>query len=200
MRKLVIGLILGASAMTLGACSQETEENAAATVADRSDVSAAPAGEVALGKEIIDLGLPEERRTAIFMSAMNDMMAQMEQATEASAGAPDPEVKKITKKYIDQFKKDASGVLETHLPNMMDAMATAYAETFSKEELQDIRDFVATPSGQKFVEYSPRIMSSPSYAAANQKYMQDILQTIGPMRESVNRELIQYLQSKGQQK
>ena len=196
MRKVALGLVLGASVLTLGACSDAAEDTAT-TEASREGSADAPASEVALGKEIIDLGMPEERRMDIFMRAMDDMMAQMQQATEASAGPADPEVKKITQKYIDGFKKDAQGVLETHLPNMMDAMATAYAETFTEKELKDIRDFVSTPSGQKFVEYSPRIMSSPTYAEANQKYMMDIMQLAGPMRQGLAEDLHRYMQSKG---
>ena len=164
----------------------------------QEDVLVAPEGSqssIDLAREIIALGMPESRREAIFFATMDQMMAQMIEAQNKATPIDDPQVKAIIDRHIEEFKGEAQRILSARIPDMMDAWALAYANMFSQQELRDIRDFVATPSGQAFFELSPAIAAEPNFASANQRYMDEVISLVPGMQARLRDELVDYLAS-----
>ena len=164
----------------------------------QEDVLVAPEGSqssIDLAREIIALGMPESRREAIFFATMDQMMAQMIEAQNKATPIDDPQVKAIIDRHIEEFKGEAQAILSARIPDMMDAWALAYANMFSQQELRDIRDFVATPSGQAFFELSPAIAAEPNFASANQRYMDEVISLVPGMQARLRDELVDYLAS-----
>ena len=164
----------------------------------QEDVLVAPEGSqssIDLAREIIALGMPESRREAIFFATMDQMMAQMIEAQNKATPIDDPQVKAIIDRHIEEFKVEAQTILSARIPDMMDAWALAYANMFSQQQLRDIRDFVATPSGQAFFELSPAIAAEPNFASANQRYMDEVISLVPGMQARLRDELVDYLAS-----
>ena len=129
---------------------------------------------LALAREIVDLGIPEVTREEMFFSAMESMTAQMINGMQRNLKDSDPEAEAIMNAWLAEWVETAKNIVVGHIPALMDAQAKGYAELFSLEELQDIRTFVATDSGQRFLQLSPSVIATPAFAEANQAYIQEI--------------------------
>jgi len=186
--KLRLALIASVLAATTPIHSLAAQEGAL-TAVPPSDSALATA------REIIDLGMPEEKREAIFFATMEQMMAQMREAQQLSSPIDDPQVVAILDRRLAEFKVKAMDVMLVHMPSIMDAWAVAYANIFTPEELNDIRNFVATPSGQRFFELSPAITAEPNFAAANQLYMNDVMGLLPGLQEQLKSDIMDYLSS-----
>ena len=151
---------------------------------------------LSIAREIIDLGMPEEVRADIFLATMDQMMLQMREATAQTTPIEDPQVEAILDKHLGAFRNDAEIILLRHLPDLMEAWAVSYSNIFTREELIDIRDFIATPSGQRFFELSPAVVAEPAFASANQAYMNEAITLIEPMRQALMIDIFEYISEK----
>ena len=131
---------------------------------------------VALAREIVDLGFPEETREAVFFAAVDQAVIQMREASLKAYGLEeeDPAALAILDSWIADYIADSKIVLRSHIPSLIDGMTLSYAAMFTTTELRDIRDFVSTPCGQRFFELSSAVMAEPNFAAANQAYMNEV--------------------------
>jgi len=169
------------------AMAQDVEEDtvsAAALDAERS----------ALAQAIIDRAFPEETRLAMFQATADQMQAQMTQSlgniiTDEGAMA-------ILTKWQVETLAESSLLLEQNVPLLMDAWASAYADIHTKQELEDILDFVSTPSGQAFMAKSTEVMAHPAFAAANQTYMDQTMELVMGKMPSLIQDLQSYEDSK----
>lgn len=150
---------------------------------------------VAIAREIIDLGMPEKNREAIFSATMEQMMAQIREAQQKASPIEDPQVVAILDQRLAEFKLQAMEKLRFHLPSIMEGWALAYANIFTPRELSDIRDFVATPSGQRFFELGAAVTAEPNFAAANQRYMNDVMALLPALQEQLRADMLEYLSS-----
>lgn len=131
---------------------------------------------MALAQGVIDQAFPEEARTALFQESSELMQAQMTQTLAnlvKDAGAIE-----ILTAWQEAINVESSAILQRNIPMLMDGMATAYADTFSKKELADILEFVSTPSGQAFMLRSTDVLSHPAFAAANQTYIDESMELV----------------------
>ena len=167
------------------AVAQETSTRAPASIDAQS---------LSYAREILALGMPEETREQVFLATMDQMMAQVRAAMEQTTPIDDPQVVAIVDKHLALFRNDAAVILRDHLPNIMEGWARSYSVMFTRDELRDIRDFVATPSGQKFFELSPAILAESNFAEANQLYMNDVTARIPDMQDKLKADLLKYFE------
>jgi hypothetical protein len=129
---------------------------------------------LAVAREIIDLGFPVETREDMFFASMDQIVIQMREATLDAYGIDDQGAIAILDEWTADYIAESKEVLRSHIPSLMEGMAASYAVIFTREELNDIRAFVATPSGQRFFRMSPAIIGETNFAAANQAYLNDV--------------------------
>lgn len=132
------------------------------------------AAKLALAREIVDLGFPEETREDVFFASMDQMMIQTQEATLKAYGLEDEGAVAVLDGWIADYIVDSKEVLRSHIPSLVDGMQRSYAAMFTLQELTDIHAFVSTPSGQRFFELSSAVLAEPSFANANQAYMNEV--------------------------
>jgi hypothetical protein len=145
---------------------------------------------LALAREIVANGFPQEKRLQMMSGAMNAMMSQAMAAQDS--GNRSPEVQVIIDRHLSKIRDAILVVAEQHIPELFDSFAYGYAREFSVEELRSIRDFSATPAGQRFIMRGSAILSDPDVAAANQSYMKEALALIPQFKETLTKELEAY--------
>ncbi|WP_299192433.1 DUF2059 domain-containing protein [uncultured Erythrobacter sp.] len=147
----------------------------AANAQDSSDPAIEAPNEVnlAIARQIVDLGFPVETREQIFFGTMDQMVAQTREATLRAYELEDEGAIAIMDQWVADYMEDSKDVLRSHIPSLIDGLAASYAAIFTRRELEDILAFVSTPSGQRYFELSSAILAEPNFAAANQAYMND---------------------------
>lgn len=164
----------------------------ASVAAQETEASPAAQSELALARQIVELGYPVEQREELFFGAMDQMTAQMRQSALANMPAPDPGATAILDRWLANYLSGAKDTLRQHMPAIMDGITRSYASLFTETELRDILAFVSTPSGQSFFVQSSQILSQPAFAEANQAYMADVLAELPAARAALVKELMEY--------
>ena len=144
----------------------------------QEEIPAIDGAKLAVARQIIDRGFPEDSREAIFLASMDQMMLQTREASLTAYKIDDPGAIALLDSWIADYTEDAKIILRSHIPALMDAMAKSYAVMFTMQELEDINAFVATDSGQRFFELSSAVLAERNFAAANQMYMDEIQATM----------------------
>ncbi|MEO0461728.1 MAG: DUF2059 domain-containing protein [Pseudomonadota bacterium] len=150
----------------------------------------------AIADEIVAMGYPVQTREDLFFATMDQTVSQVRSALEPSLPQDDPGAIAILDDWIDDYTARSKQVLRRHIPHIMAGMVEAYATIFTVQELGDILAFVRTPSGQRYFELSPAIVGSKSFAAANQRYMDESLSMLGPAQRELQQRLNDYLTDK----
>ncbi len=156
--------------------------------------------DLALARQIVDLGYPEAEREVIFFGTMDQTVAQMRLAIAPTLPQDDPGAVAILDEWIGEYIEDSKVLLGKHIPSIMDGMVAAYANMFTTEELTDILAFVQTPSGQRYFELSPALIAEPSFAEANQRYMDESMSLLEPARDDLMARLIEYMSTREDKK
>ncbi len=151
---------------------------------------------LAIAREIVDLGYPPESHETMFFGTMDQMVMQMREGMLQSMEVRDEGAVAILDEWLAEYVAESKTILSGHIPNLMDSIAVSYASLFSSNELADIRSFVGTPSGRKFVSQQVALISSPAFAAANQAYINDITAMLPAAQENLRTELTEYFQAK----
>ncbi len=148
---------------------------------------------VEISRQIIDIAYPEAERFAMFSKVADQMETQMRQSVE---GLIDDEgASEIIRRYQADVREKQSSVLEKHIPLLMDAWVTAYADIFSEKELRDILSFVRTDSGRTFMMRSTDVLSNQHFAAANQAYIDDAMGVAMQEMPKMMEEIVAYKQA-----
>ena len=154
------------------------------------------AARLALAREIIDLGMPEDTREATFFATMDQVTAQMRASMLDIYGLDDPGLLEILDTWTEAYVAKSKVTLREHIPLLVDGMAKSYAVMFSHKELSDIREFVGTDSGQRFFQLSPALVGEPNFAAANQNYMNAVNAELPAAMEQLRAAIVEHLQSR----
>ena len=163
----------------------------AETAADAEQVS-----NLELAREVIELGFPEETRIGSMLGVADQLIAQMR------AGNPqwqsDPRLERVFDRFAARVLETTSDVLSRHIDDMMEGMALAYADSFSREELLAIREFVSSPAGRGFLTRVTNLNTHPAYAEANQAYIDEYMTYMPGLQQELLRDLTETLsQSEG---
>lgn len=157
-----------------------------------TEASAIDPARLVIARDIVAIAFPADKREAIFGNAMDAMLDQM-RATMFSSMNNDPGAEKIVNGKVDGFVAGSKLILRSHIPLMLDAVAEAYTREFTEAELTEMRTFAKTDTGRHFFQRSSAVMSDPSFKAANEAYMRDLMPSIEKMRTELVEELTAYL-------
>jgi hypothetical protein len=150
---------------------------------------------LALANEVIALAFPPEQRRAMFSRVTEALMAQIRTAMLGDPeAARDPGAEAILQRYFDRLLAQSDRSITAASPTLFAALARAYARAFTRDELIQIRAFVATPAGAKYIQRSAELLSDPDVAAANTAYMAQVLKDVEPIRADLQRELMAYFE------
>ncbi len=149
---------------------------------------------LSLASQIVDIGYPEESREALFFGTMDQTVLQMRQAIGPNLPQNDPGAMAIFDSWVLKYTAQSKDVLRKHIPSIMVGMTEAYAKVFTVKELTDILAFVETPSGKKFFELSPAVLGEPSFADANQRYLDESMELLGPAQQELLDDLMEYIE------
>jgi hypothetical protein len=144
---------------------------------------------LAIAREVVELAYPPERRREMFMGILDAMTAQARSATEAQGRPLDPGAQAIIDRYMARVRAESEPLIDKASPELFAAFARGYARQFTRDELVQIRAFVATPAGAKYVQRSAQLLSDPDVAEANTLYMSRMMTMLRPLQEQVRREL-----------
>lgn len=143
-----------------------------------------------IAREIIAITFPEPQREQMVRGMMETMMQQVRQASPPVS--QDQGVKVIVDRFSNRMIERIMPLFNRHLPALLDAMAVAYANRFSIEELTVVRDFAQTPAGSRFLSESMDIMGDPAIAAVNQELYRDAAELQQRMTSELIDELARY--------
>jgi len=147
-----------------------------------------------IANEIIDLSFPQDQRRAMLLRAVDTMMVQVRAATtEAAGGAADAGLERIVERYVARARGLTERAIADHSAALFAAYGRAYAREFTRDELAQIRAFVSTPAGLRYVRRSSELLSDPDVAQANTAYMRSVFSTLEPLQAELRRELRDYL-------
>jgi len=148
---------------------------------------------LALAREVIATIIPPDRRLDVLGGAAKAMVGQLRGVD--FPGASDPGLQAIVSRHLDRMPALMMPILERHAPDLVEAMARAYAREFSLDELRDIRAFAASPAGNHYLSRSTALLADPDVAAANQAYMAEIVAALPPLQEALRADILKYLAS-----
>lgn len=154
----------------------------------------------AIAGEIVDLGIPNSKREALFYSTVDQMTKQMREAAMKNVDASDKGAVAVLDNWFDDWIAQGKVILQAHIPHIMDGWKNAYADIYSVEELTGIRDFVTTPTGAKFFLRQQDILSNPHFAKANQDYMNEIMGKLPAAQRKLMTDLVEYFEKKADSK
>jgi hypothetical protein len=150
---------------------------------------------LALANQVVDLAFPPETRHAMSSRVIDAMLAQTREATAATTGhRPDAGEQQILDRYMERLRADADRIVTESSPSLYAAFARGYARLFTRDELIQIRAFVSTPAGAKYVQRSSELLSDPDVAAANTAYLRNVFTAFQPLQSQLRDELIAYHQ------
>jgi hypothetical protein len=169
----------------------------AAQVAPPPAAAAIEPAQLALAQEVIDIAFPRDMRREMMMSAAESSMEQARAAVLSAAGDTfDAELTRIFDRFVERARGISERSIDEATPAIFDAFARAYARQFTHDELVQIRDFVATPAGSKFVRRSSEILNDPDVARANTAYMATVFAALRPLQEEMFEDVLEHLRSR----
>lgn len=170
---MVHAMMMAGTALALSQAASAPAWAQAAPTAAASEVSLQT--RLALARDIIDLGMPPATREATFFKVVEQMTAQMREASLQTIKVDDPKALAILDRWLDRWVADSKPTLRSHIPALMEGWAAAYADIYTERELADIKAFVATPSGAVFFQRMQDVIGNQKFAVANQAYMNDVM-------------------------
>lgn len=148
---------------------------------------------LSLANEIVALSYPPERRQALFMGAMDALMAQTRVAvTEADGGPLDPGAEAILDRFTARARAALEPVMAGESRELFAAFARSYARMFSRDELLQIRAFVATPVGARYLQSSPDTLADPEIAKINIAHLARVRAAIEPLQAEARQALAEH--------
>ncbi len=162
--------------------------------AAREDAAAADQAEMAEAQAIIEVMFPAAKRDEQMREMITAMTSQFTAAIDMSR-ITDAGMRAILEDYLAEIPDRLMPLVNDHLPRMSQAMAVAYVNEFTLEELRDIHNFASTPSGGRFLFRSSALIGDPAIAAANTEYLARVQQLNGQMVAGLQQRLRDYVAS-----
>jgi hypothetical protein len=149
---------------------------------------------LAIAQEIVALAYPPESRHAMLMRVSDSMTGQMRRAVFPPNGnPPDAAMQQIFDRYLDRVRAVTDRSFTDGIPAIFEAFARAYARQFSRDDLVQIRAFVSTPAGARYLQRSAELLSDPDVAEANSAYMATAFHAVQPLMDDLRREIAAYV-------
>jgi hypothetical protein len=155
----------------------------------------APEDEMAEAMVIMEAMFPEATREQIMVDMAATMGGQMATAAMQGPIFEEPGIRAIMDEFIADLPETMRPYISSHLPRMVKATATAYTREFTLNELQDISQFAATPSGQRYFSSAQSLLTDPAVAAANQQFFEEVAELQGLQAVAVQQRVQEYLEA-----
>jgi len=157
---------------------------AAATLAPlpaKAQTAPAPAADIdparlAEARKLIEIMMPAALREQMIDGIVSGVGQTMTQTL-----LNDPELKKlmdekpgardVVMRFLDRQQQYTRDEMRANLPDMLEAMARAYARRFTVAQMREMGAFFATPTGQFYITQSYTILSDPDVTAWMQQLM-----------------------------
>lgn len=180
------GLIAGAAFVTALAASVP------AAAQDAAPAAAVDSAELAEARAVIEIMYPPAERAKMFDTLLVNLNEQIRGSMPLDA-LEDAGLKAIVEDYLGSLAARQTPVLQKHTPALLEAMAVAYTNEFTLDELHDIRAFAQTPSGGRYLSRAAAIIADPAIAAVNTAIMTEAYDLAGTMRGELQQKVIGYL-------
>jgi hypothetical protein len=145
---------------------------------------------------IVNTIFPPQNRQQMVKNLLNQFNSQFGAALpSAFESLHDAGLNAIMDKFRASVPDAVAPIAEKHLPQIIDAMATAYTHEFSLAELKDIRAFAQTPAGAHYLSKSTQLMGDPAIAAANKAYLTDVVTVAKSKQTELKSEVLAYLKA-----
>ena len=188
MRRRLAALVVLLSLGAAGPAASQTPAGAASAELDPESL--------VIANQIVDLAFPPATRQATLMRMVETMMAQARAASlDTLGGQLDAGAEQILERHFERLRVVSERLIATESAPLFTALARAYVRRFTRSELIEIRAFVATPTGAKYLQQSSEMLSDPDVARANTAYMTRALEAIQPAMENLTREMRDYVQA-----
>lgn len=190
--KNIFGPVAGAALLVAAPAVAQT--NTAPTSAQPAAAAqGADPAKLAEAHAILDVAFPPDRREDMLDKLQSDLFAQM--MPKRADWMQEPGVKKIVDDFIAEAKAQQRAVYAKHLPEQVDAMASAYAHRFSLAELKDIDAFAHSPAGRHYFSESLAIVGDPAVAKVNAAAIADIRSVTEALVPGFKDKLVTYVKA-----
>ena len=152
-----------------------------------------PADEMVEAMVIMDSMFPADTREEMMLGIVETMGKQVAEGMMSGPIFEEPGIRAIMDKFLDNLPNAMRPSISKYLPRMIKATAIAYTREFTLEELQDIREFAETPSGQRYFASAQAVMSDPAIAAVNQEFFAEIAELQTEQGQLLREELMEFL-------
>lgn len=166
----------------------------AANAQQPMSIVASPASKRDMAHAIIDIMFPPAQREAMMDKLISDMMTPIRQ-NMPSTGFTDPGLKALLNTFMDKVQAQQQQQIQKHFPELLDAMATAYTNAFSMDELRDVLTFALTPSGGRYLSRSVTLASDPAVAKVYSAMIVEGNALNKPLLEQFKTQVMDYLKA-----
>jgi hypothetical protein len=182
-----------AALLTLLASPFAVAQTVVATASPTTPVAAPDPDNLVIAQQIIEIAFPKESRMQLLEGMMNAVSTQFRPTVNETN---DPGLQAIQDRYFARMMAKTKVDLEGSSPGMFAAIARAYARTFTKDELTQIKAFVDTPAGARFIQRSPQTLSDPDVAAWNSAYFTRTMARLQSEAAGLKSEITEYMRKK----
>jgi hypothetical protein len=135
-----------------------------------STVSAPEPDRLAAARELVSVVFPQNRREVMVRQAFQAVNAMVLSNIGSSpfmrqGGARDSEVQQVVKDFMARREAASTAMMVSEIPPMVRAVENAYARRFTVSQLNEIKAFFLTPTGQIYGEQSQTLMTDPDVVA-----------------------------------
>lgn len=138
---------------------------------------------LAAARRVIEQFFPPDRRDTMVEAMMAPTFATMRQSMVdapelAAVLGNDPAFAAKFKAFMTEEQARSLRLLRASLPQMVEAMARAYARRFTAPQLDEIAAFFRTPTGSLYVTQSMTLMSDPDVQASQRAMMAEAMKDL----------------------
>src|SRR5438270_12066094 len=130
--KTILGPVLGAL-IVVAAPAGAAAQGAVAAKATAVDPAA-----LALAHQILDIGIPAEKRSQMFGSVMDSLIGQTRKATENLGLTKDKDLQALMNRSSQRMWEELKPIMNAAVRDIFDRMARAYAREFSTVDLKRV--------------------------------------------------------------
>ncbi|KEO91334.1 hypothetical protein EH31_01330 [Erythrobacter longus] len=160
----------------------------------QTDTYTPPADELAEAMAIMEVVFPPDTREQAMIDTATTMGNQMAGSFMTGPIFEEPGIKAIMDDFLASLPEVMRPMIVKHLPSMIKSTAIAYTREFTLSELQDIRAFATTPSGQRYFSSAQGLLADPAVAAANEAFFSDVNAAQQVEVEKIQAKVVDYLQ------
>ena len=161
----------------------------------QTDSYVAPADELSEAMAIMDVMFPAKSREQDMLDTAMTMGNQLAASMMSGPIFEEPGIRAIMDEFIGKMPDIMRPAIAKHLPNMIKSTAIAYTREFTLEELQDLRAFATTPSGERYFSTVQKLLADPAVAQSNQAFFSEINAVQQGELEKLQGNVVAYLQA-----